>query len=57
MICGVFYCDFGLFRATARKREREALPGVKINKKMEWLIKNAMPNKKRNEAQKWAKNA
>ena len=39
MICGVFYYDFGFFRATARKREREALPGGKINKKTEWLIK------------------
>jgi hypothetical protein len=39
MICGVFHYDFGFFRATSRKREREALPGVKINKKTEWLIK------------------
>ena len=46
MICGVFHYDFGLLRATARKREMEALPGVKINKKTEWLTK------KRNEAQK-----
>ena len=26
MICGVFYYDFGFFRAISRKREREALP-------------------------------
>jgi len=39
MICGVFYYDFGLLGATSRKREREALPGVKFNKKTEWLIK------------------
>jgi len=46
MIYGGFVYDFGFFRATARKRERELLPGLKINKKTEWLIKNAMPNKK-----------
>ena len=46
MICGVFYYDFGFFRAISRKRERESLPELKINKKTEWLIKNEMPNKK-----------